>query len=125
MNEASPPGPAPSLAAATFKGLCPRCGARTLFAGAARFAPACGQCQLPFASFDVGDGPAVFLILIVGTNVAVSAILVDLAFSPAWGVHLAWLPLMIGLTLVGLRIGKAALMYQIFHHQAGEGRLVK
>ena len=25
----------------------------------------------------------------------------------------------------GLRIGKAALMYQIFHHSAGEGKLVK
>jgi len=29
---------------------------------------------------------------------------------------------MIGLTLAGLRIGKAALLYQIFHHRAGEGR---
>ena len=124
MSEASP-GPAPSLAAATFKGLCPRCGSRTLFAGAARFAPECRQCGLPFASFDVGDGPAVFLILIVGTIVAVSAILVDLAYSPGWWVHLVWLPLMIGLTLIGLRIGKAALMYQIFHHRAGEGKLIK
>jgi len=32
---------------------------------------------------------------------------------------------MIGLTVVGLRIGKAGLMYQIYHHRAGEGRLSK
>ena len=32
---------------------------------------------------------------------------------------------MVVLTLAGLRIGKAALMYQIFHHRAGEGRLTK
>ena len=125
MIDASPPGPAPSLVAATLKGLCPRCGERSLFAGLARFAPKCSNCELPFASFDVGDGPAVFLILIVGTIVAVSAILVDLAYSPRWWVHLGWIPLMVGLTLAGLRLGKAALMYQIFRHRAGEGKLVE
>ena len=125
MIEAPPAGPAPSLAAATFKGLCPRCGAKTLFAGAARFAPECDRCGLDFASFDVGDGPAAFLILIVGAIVAVAAILVDLAYRPPWWVHIVWLPVMVALTLAGLRIGKAALMYQIFHHRAGEGRLSK
>lgn len=118
-------GPAPTLAAASLNGLCPRCGAHSLFAGVARFAPECARCKLPFASFDVGDGPAVFLILIVGTIVAVAAIWVDLAYSPRWWVHLAWLPVLTGLTLAGLRIGKAALMYQIFHHSAGEGKLVE
>ncbi len=125
MVEAPPAGAAPSLAAATFKGLCPQCGARTLFAGTARFAPQCAQCGLDLAAFDVGDGPAAFLILIVGAIVAVGAILVDLAYRPSWWVHLVWLPVMVGLTLAGLRIGKAALMYQIFHHRAGEGRLRK
>ena len=125
MGHAPPAGQPPSLAAATFKGLCPRCGAKSLFAGAARFAPKCDRCGLDFASFDVGDGPAAFLILIVGAIVAVAAILVDLAYSPPWWVHIIWLPLMIGLTLAGLRIGKAALMFQIFHHRAGEGRLSK
>ena len=125
MTPGTPPGPAPTLVAASLGGLCPQCGGRTLFAGMARFAPECPRCGLPFASFDVGDGPAVFLILIVGTIVAVAAILVDLAYSPRWWVHLVWLPIMIALTLIGLRIGKAALMYQIFHHSAGEGKLVK
>ena len=125
MASGPPPGPAPTLVAATLGGLCPRCGQRTLFAGVARFAHECPACGLPFASFDVGDGPAVFLILIVGTIVAVSAILVELSYSPPWWVHIVWLPVMIGLTLLGLRIGKAALMYQIFHHSAGEGKLVK
>ena len=76
-------------------------------------------------AIDVADGPAAFLILIVGTIVAVAAIVVDLAYSPAWWVHLIWLPVMIAVTLAGLRFGKAALIYQIYHHQAGEGRLSK
>ncbi len=123
MADAPPAGSAPSLAMATVKGLCPRCGAATLFAGKARFAPTCTRCGLDFASFDVADGPAAFLILIVGTIVAVAAILVDLAYSPPWWVHLIWLPVMVALTLGGLRLGKAVLMYQIYHHRAGEGRL--
>jgi uncharacterized protein (DUF983 family) len=116
---------APSLAAATLKGLCPRCGAPGLFAGAARFAPTCSACGLDFAAIDVGDGPAAFLILIVGTIVAVAAIMVDLAYSPSWWVHLVWLPVLIALTLASLRLGKAALMFQIYLHKAGEGRLSK
>ncbi|MBA3730260.1 MAG: DUF983 domain-containing protein [Sphingomonas sp.] len=116
---------APSLPAATLKGLCPKCGAVTLFAGTARFAKTCSACGLDFSSIDVADGPAAFLILILGTIVAVTAILVDLAYSPSWWVHLIWLPVMIALTLAGLRLGKAALIYQIHHHKACEGQLSK
>jgi len=125
MAQAPATGAAPSLAAATFQGLCPRCGARTLFAGLARFAPACRSCGLDFASFNVGDGPAAFLILIVGAIVAVGAILLDQSLSPPWWVHLVWLPVGLGLTIIGLRIGKAALIYQEHKHRAQEGRLAE
>ena len=123
MREAPATGAAPSLAAATIQGLCPRCGARTLFAGLARFAPACRACGLDFTAFNIGDGPAAFLILIVGAIVAGSAILIDQAYGPAWWVHLVWVPVGIGLTIYGLRLGKAALLYQEHKHQAREGRL--
>ncbi|MCF2515133.1 DUF983 domain-containing protein [Sphingomonas sp. G124] len=125
MSEAPASGAAPSLAAAAFRGLCPNCGARTLFAGLARFAPKCRACGLDFASFNVGDGPAAFLILIVGAIVAVGAILLDQAVSPPWWLHIIWLPIGAGLTILGLRIGKAALIYQEFKHRAREGRLVE
>ena len=131
MANASPPvhgrgdNAAPSLAAATFEGLCPRCGARTLFAGLARFAPTCRSCGLDFASFNVGDGPAAFLILIVGAIVAVGAMLLDQIVSPPWWVHLIWVPVGAGLTIYGLRIGKAALIYQEYKHRAQEGRIAE
>ncbi len=125
MNPAPPAGAAPSLAAASLQGLCPRCGAKSLFAGLARFAPQCRACGLEFAAFNVDDGPAAFLILIVGGIVAVAAIVTDLATTPAWWVHLIWIPVGVGLTLLGLRVGKAALLYQAYRHRAGEGRLVK
>jgi len=125
MNAAPAGGAAPSLSAATFQGLCPRCGARTLFAGLSRFAPTCRNCGLDFASFNVGDGPAAFLILIVGAIVAVSAILLDQMASPPWWVHIIWLPIGAGLTIYGLRIGKAALIYQEHKHRAREGKLAE
>ena len=48
-------------------GDCPRCGSRTLFDGWVKFASKCRGCGLDFDSFNVGDGPAAFLIFIVGT----------------------------------------------------------
>ena len=116
---------APTLARASLHGLCPRCGAPGLFAGVARFADRCANCQLEFRSSDVGGGPEVFLILIVGAIVVVSALVVDLRYSPSWWVHLVWIPVAAVLTIAGLRFAKAALFYQSYRHKAGEGRIVK
>ena len=115
----------PTLAGASLKGLCPRCGASGLFAGPVNFAERCRACALDFQAYNIGDGPAAFLILIVGAVVVVSAILVDLRFSPPWWVHGIWLPVGILLTISGLRIGKAALLFQEYRHQAREGRIDK
>src|ERR1700752_924023 len=88
-------------------GRCPRCGAKTLFAGIAAFAPKCRACGLDFAAFNVGDGPAAFLILIVGGIVVALAILVELSLSPPWWVHvILWLPLTAILTIGLLRLAK-------------------
>ncbi len=42
----------PSLAAATLEGLCPKCGAVTLFAGTAQLAKAGRACGLDFAALN-------------------------------------------------------------------------
>lgn len=124
MSEAPATGAAPSLAAAAFRGLCPACGTATLFAGLTGFATHCPACGLDFGRYNVGDGPAAFLILIVGAIVAVGAILIDQVFGPPWWVHLVWLPFAAVLTVYGLRVGKAALLFQEHKHRAREGRLV-
>jgi uncharacterized protein (DUF983 family) len=118
-------GEAPSLAAAMFGGLCPSCGARALFSGLASFASKCRACGLDFRAYNVGDGPAAFLILIVGAIVATGAILLDQAAGPPWWVHVIWLPIGAALTIYGLRLGKAALIYQEHKHRAREGRLAE
>ena len=74
--------------------------------------------------FDAGDGPAVFVILIVGAVVAGLALYVEFTFSPPYWVHaLLWLPLTCVLTFALLRLAKALLLVLQYKHKAGEGRL--
>ena len=113
----------PTPLVAALKGLCPRCGQGRLFAGWVRFAPRCNACGLDFDSFNVGDGPAAFLILIVGAVLTVLAVVVDQVASPPWWVHLVWLPVGLALTIGGLRSGKAWLIAQEYRHRAAEGRI--
>ncbi|HKT85125.1 MAG TPA: DUF983 domain-containing protein [Novosphingobium sp.] len=117
-------GGQPETASAALLGLCPRCGARTLFQGMVGFAPRCPACGLDFGQFNVGDGPAAFLTLIVGAVIAVLAIWVQLAFEPPFWLHvLLWVPLTTALVVGGLRIAKAWLIGAEFRRRAGEGRL--
>jgi uncharacterized protein (DUF983 family) len=115
----------PYALTAALAGNCPRCGAHTLFAGWVRFADKCRSCGLDFSSFNVGDGPAAFLIFIVGTITVVGALLLDAALTPPWWVHLVWIPVATGLTIGGLRLSKALLLVQEYKHRAREGRIVK
>jgi uncharacterized protein (DUF983 family) len=111
--------------AAAIAGDCPRCGQRTLFAGWVKFAPQCSSCGLDFDSFNVGDGPAAFLILIVGAIVVVAALVLDAMAEPPWWVHLVWIPVTAALTIGGLRLAKAWLVGQEYRHRAREGRIAK
>jgi uncharacterized protein (DUF983 family) len=113
---------APALAA--LAGLCPRCGNRTLFSGLASFASKCRACGLDFAGFNVGDGPAAFLIFIVGGLVVGLAIWLELGASPPWWLHvLLWLPLSLFLTVGLLRLAKGLLLALEYRHRAREGRI--
>jgi uncharacterized protein (DUF983 family) len=115
----------PSSLQAAITGNCPRCGAHSLFSGWVGFADRCRACGLDFSSFNVGDGPAAFLIFIVGTIVVVGALVVDGAFAPPWWVHLVWIPVTAALTIGGLRVSKAWLLAQEYKHRAREGRIVE
>ena len=111
--------------AAAIAGACPRCGQRTLFDGLVRFAGRCRDCGLDFSSFNVGDGPAAFLILIVGAIVVVAALVLDAAAEPPFWIHLIWIPVAALLTIGGLRLAKAWLFGQEYRHRAREGRIAE
>ena len=111
----------PALGAAALFGLCPRCGECTLFAGPIKFAASCSACQLDFSKFNVGDGPAAFLTMIVGAIVVALALTLQLSLEPPWWVHvLLWVPLTTLGVIGGLRLAKAALLWSEYRQKAGD-----
>ena len=113
----------PKAVEAALLGLCPRCGGRTLFAGWIRFADRCRACGLDLTRFNVGDGPAAFLTLIVGALVVILALWLQLAAEPPWWVHLIlWVPLTVLGVIFGLRVSKAALLQSEYRNKAGGDR---
>ena len=114
----------PTVTEVALKGLCPRCGKPTLFRGWTRFADRCAACGLDLSAFNVGDGPAAFLTLIIGAVIVALAITVELTFSPPFWVHiLLWLPLTAIAVVGALRVAKAALIALEYRHAAAEGRI--
>jgi uncharacterized protein (DUF983 family) len=117
-------GGAPTPVAAAIEGLCPRCGARTLFAGPIAFAPTCRLCGLDFTGFNVGDGPAAPLTLVIGAFVVTGATILQLTVEPPLWVQLAiWVPVTAAAVVGTLRLAKGALLSLEYRHAAREGRV--
>ncbi|MGE8143109.1 DUF983 domain-containing protein [Novosphingobium sp. NPDC080210] len=111
----------PGIAAAALFGLCPRCGEKTLFTGPAKFAPRCESCDLDYGQFNVGDGPAAFLTMVIGALVVGLAFWVEVRFHPPLWLHaVLWIPFVALSTLWGLRVSKAALLFTEYQRKARE-----
>ncbi len=75
----------PSAWAAGLKLRCPQCGQGALFGGYLKFRDTCAACGADFKAADAGDGPAVFVILIVGAIVAPLLIILQFGMElPGW-----------------------------------------
>ena len=115
------PEPAISHVQAALFGCCPRCGSKSLFDGIATFAARCSVCGLDFGRFNVGDGPAAFLTLIIGAIVLVLALVLELSAHPPFWVHaVLWIPLTAAAVAYGLRISKAWLLQAEYWRKARE-----
>ena len=122
--EISEPKGQPSITRAALFALCPRCASKGLFSGMTQFAEKCSSCGLNYTKFNVGDGPAAFLTLIIGALVATLAILVELKFEPPFWVHaVLWIPVTSGAVIWGLRAAKAWLLGAEFRRSAGQGKM--
>jgi uncharacterized protein (DUF983 family) len=103
---------------------CPRCGGSSLFRGFIGLKPRCESCGLDYAFADAGDGPAIFVILFAGFVVVFCALGVEVLYQPPYWLHaVLWIPLILLVTLVPLRVTKGLLIALQFHHKAAEGRL--
>ena len=113
MNEST----AASMLRAALGCRCPRCGQGKLFTGLLHVRSACEVCRLDFSAQDAGDGPAVFVILLLGLIVVGLAALVEIRFSPPIWLHLVlWTPLILGGAIAMLRPLKAGLIALQFRH---------
>lgn len=86
-----------------LRGRCPRCAKGKIFAGYLKIAGHCPVCGLGLAGHDVGDGPVVPAMLVIGAIVVGAALYVEFTFLPPIWVHLAlWTPTVLGLVLAML-----------------------
>jgi uncharacterized protein (DUF983 family) len=105
-------------------GKCPRCGQGALFKTFLGLNDRCSMCALDLKAADSGDGPAVFVMFIVGPIAVAIAFIarfvlfasIPVAFAIAGGVTVL-------LTLALLRPFKATLIALQYRHKAEEGRL--
>ena len=88
-----------------------------------RYADKCRACGLDFSAFNVGDGPAAFLTLILGTIVVIGAVALELIWSPPlWLQMLIWTPVTLAGVILSLRLAKGWLLALEYRNQAAEGR---
>lgn len=100
-----------------LRGYCPHCGEGALFTQLLNTVERCAVCDTEFGKEIAGDGPAFFVIVILGTLATVGAVLVDMAYRPPLWVHAAiWIPAITVSGLLLLRVLKAWLIAAHFRH---------
>lgn len=110
----------PTPVDAALRCACPRCGQGKLFPN--RFTLSvverCESCDLALAKNDSGDGPAVFMIFILGFLLVPAALLFDALVAPPLWVHaVLWTIVALGICLFVLQPIKAYVVALQFKHR--------
>lgn len=110
-------GPAPLIATA-LKCRCPRCGRGRIYSGYLRIVERCADCGLALASNDSADGPAVFLLFVIGGIALPLAFWINALFDlPGWAFIAIACGLIIGMTLAMLPPAKALVLGLQYRHR--------
>lgn len=113
----------PNPVIAGLKARCPQCGEGALFCGFLKVCDRCEACGADLSRADSGDGPVVFILLIVGAIGCFGLLFTEFTFHPpVWLQLIIWLPLMGLMTLGALRPFKAILIALQFRNRAAEAR---
>lgn len=103
---------------------CPKCGKGRLYQDGLlnlKLRDTCDSCGLDLAKNDSGDGPAVFLIFILGALLVPMALIFDAAFEPPLWVHpVLWGSIAVGITVGTLKPLKSYIIALQFRHRASE-----
>lgn len=124
MSEDNAHYPPVDPASAGIRGRCPRCGEGRLFDGYLTVRPRCASCGLDNSFADAGDGPVVFVILIVGFIVVGAALWMEVTLAPPLWMHFVlWIPLAILFSLVLTRLLKGVLIALQYRNNARPGEI--
>nr|WP_321458229.1 DUF983 domain-containing protein [uncultured Cohaesibacter sp.] len=112
-----------SVARTAFAGKCPRCGEGKLYKSFLKIGDRCDACGLDYGFIDSGDGPAVFVIMIVGFIATGGLLYTEFVYEPpVWVLAVIWAPVAILLCLLFLYWLKGALIGQQYRTKAEQGQ---
>lgn len=117
MSDAFGPPPSPFVAGLLCR--CPNCGRGRLFDGYLTVRDNCEVCGILLSEHDSGDGPAVFVIFILGALVVPLALSVEAAFEPPLWLHaVLWGTVILAGTIGLLRPLKGLMVALHFRHRS-------
>lgn len=112
-----------SVLSTGMAGKCPRCGQGKLFQSFLKPVAQCANCQLDMSFAEEGDGPAVFVIFILGFVIVGLALFVQYTFLPPFWVHIIlWVPITVILGSLALKIIKGIMIAAQYKTGAAEGK---
>jgi uncharacterized protein (DUF983 family) len=102
----------PPLFRASFSGLCPRCGAKTLFIAPAQLAQECRACGLNLAALERGGRFVGVVTMLLAVVLILAALGVDEWLRPPLWLQMAiWAPVTVGAVIGSLRFYKTMWVY--------------
>ncbi|MBU6234719.1 MAG: DUF983 domain-containing protein [Alphaproteobacteria bacterium] len=105
---------------AGLRRVCPRCGKGKLFKAGLTLevVETCSDCNLALARNDSGDGPAVFMVFILGALLVPAALLLDALVSPPLWFHaVIWTIAALGICVFSMQPIKAYVVALQFKHR--------
>jgi uncharacterized protein (DUF983 family) len=108
----------PSLFRAALSGLCPRCGAKTLFQAPAQLADDCANCGLDILGLERGGRFVGVVTMLLALVLILAALGVDEWLRPPlWASFLFWGPVTVGSVIGGLRFYKTMWVYHQYEER--------
>jgi len=116
-----PPVTSPNPILAGLLCRCPICGKGPLFDGFLKVRQTCRVCSADLSKAESGDGPVVFILLLVGAIGCAGLLFTELnANLPVAVVLSIWIPITVALSLGVMRPFKALMIAAQFHFKASE-----
>jgi len=112
------PGLGVSLPRAALSGLCPRCGAKTLFAAPAALAHECSHCGLNITGLERGGRFVGVVTMLLALLLILAALGIDEWLRPPlWLSLVVWGPVTVGGVVYALRFYKTMWVYHEFEER--------